>query len=132
MARCRSTIAANVATRAQHYLRPGQFQLLASFSPAETRKRLCLLPKSGELFQQSDHCNRRDYVSARAEARSNANVGQGHARSVAFYRLRVVATPWRATAGYHAGTVPPSPTPNPSIEGMPKRLRLLVTPHVKR
>jgi hypothetical protein len=22
--------------------------------------------------------------------------------------------------------------PNPSIEGMPKRLRLLVTPHVKR
>jgi hypothetical protein len=23
-------------------------------------------------------------------------------------------------------------TPNPSIEGMPKRLRLLVTPHVKR
>jgi hypothetical protein len=24
------------------------------------------------------------------------------------------------------------PTPNPSIEGMPKRLRLSVTPHVKR
>jgi hypothetical protein len=23
-------------------------------------------------------------------------------------------------------------TPNPSIEGMPKRLRLLCTPHVKR
>ena len=28
----------------------------------------------------------------------------------------------------HLGTL----TPNPSIEGMPKRLRLLVTPHVKR
>ena len=27
---------------------------------------------------------------------------------------------------------PPPETPNPSIEGMPKRLRLLVTPHVKR
>jgi hypothetical protein len=26
----------------------------------------------------------------------------------------------------------PLATPNPSIEGMPKRLRLLVTPHVKR
>lgn len=26
----------------------------------------------------------------------------------------------------------PTTTPNPSIEGMPKRLRLLVTPHVKR
>ena len=26
----------------------------------------------------------------------------------------------------------PGPTPNPSIEGMPKRLRLLCTPHVKR
>jgi hypothetical protein len=28
--------------------------------------------------------------------------------------------------------VRPRLTPNPSIEGMPKRLRLLVTPHVKR
>ncbi len=27
---------------------------------------------------------------------------------------------------------PISATPNPSIEGMPKRLRLSVTPHVKR
>ena len=26
----------------------------------------------------------------------------------------------------------PAVTPNPSIEGMPKRLRLLRTPHVKR
>jgi hypothetical protein len=26
----------------------------------------------------------------------------------------------------------PRMTPNPSIEGMPKRLRLSVTPHVKR
>ena len=26
----------------------------------------------------------------------------------------------------------PKKAPNPSIEGMPKRLRLLVTPHVKR
>jgi hypothetical protein len=31
-------------------------------------------------------------------------------------------------SGVRAGKV----TPNPSIEGMPKRLRLLCTPHVKR
>jgi hypothetical protein len=31
-----------------------------------------------------------------------------------------------------AGTAQSNQTPNPSIEGMPKKLRLLVTPHVKR
>ena len=128
----RSTSAANVATEARKCLRSGQFQLLVWFSPAESRKGLCFLPKSGALFQRPYHCHRNDYVSARAEARSNSNVGQGHARSVAFYRLRFVAMPWHATAGYHAGTVAPTATPNPSIEGMPKRLRLLCTPHVKR
>ena len=35
-----------------------------------------------------------------------------------------------AVAGKMAA--PQTTTPNPSIEGMPKRLRLLVTPHVKR
>jgi len=69
MARCRSTIAANVATEASKYLCSGQLQLLAWVSPVETRKRFCLLPKSGALFQRSDYFNRRDYVSARAEAR---------------------------------------------------------------
>jgi hypothetical protein len=129
--RC-STSATNVATEGRNCLRSGQLQYLAWFSLAETLKWLCLLPTSSALFLQSGYCHIRDYVSARAEARSNANVGQGHARSVAFYRFRFMATPRRATAGYHAGTVPPFPTPNPSIEGMPKRLRLLCTPHVKR
>ena len=32
----------------------------------------------------------------------------------------------------NARAMAPTPTPNPSIEGMPKRLRLSVTPHVKR
>ncbi len=128
-----STSAANVATEARHCSRVGQLQRLAWFSPAETRKALCLLPKSDALFHRSEHYHRSDYVSARAEARSNSNVGQGHAGSVAFYRLRLVAAPRRTNAGYRAGTVALSPaTPNPSIEGMPKRLRLSVTPHVKR
>jgi hypothetical protein len=133
MASRRATTTAKVATEAESCLRAGQFQPRAWFSPVETRKRLCFLPTSGALFQRPYHCHPNDYVSARAEARSNSNVGQGHARSVAFYRLRFVAVPRRAAAGYHAGTVAPDPaTPNPSIEGMPKRLRLLCTPHVKR
>jgi hypothetical protein len=128
-----STITAIIATEAETCLRSGRFQSLAWFGPAENRKRLCFLLKSGVLFQRSYHCHRSDYVSARAEARSNSNVGRGYAGPLSFHRLRFVVVPWRATAGYHAGTVAPSPaTPNPSIEGMPKRLRLLVTPHVKR
>jgi hypothetical protein len=128
-----STSVANVATESRNCIRSSQFQLRAWFSPAETRKALCLLRMSSALFQQSEHYNRRDYVSARAEARSNSNVGQGHAGSVAFYWLRFVAIPRRAAAGYHSGTVAFSTaTPNPSIEGMHKRLRLLCTPHVKR
>jgi hypothetical protein len=127
-----STIATNVVTVARGSLRFGQVQLLAWLSPAETRKGLCLLQISGAPLHQSDLCHPRDYVSARAEARSNSNVSQGHGGFVAFYRSRFVATPCRATAGYHAGTVPLSPTPNPSIEGTHKRLRLLRPPHVKR
>jgi hypothetical protein len=127
-----STIATNVVTEARGSLRFGQVQLLAWLSPAETRKRFCPLQRSGAPVYQSDLCYPRDYVSARAEARANTNVGQGHGGAVAFYRSRSVETLCRATAGYHAGTVPLSPTPNPSIEGMPKRLRLSVTPHVKR
>jgi hypothetical protein len=133
MASSCSTSVAKVAIEARNWLHSGQAQLLAWCNPAETRKELCLLSLSGALFQQSEHCNRRDYVSARAKARSNSNVGQGHTESIAFYRLRLAAAPRRISAGYHAGTVALSPaTPNPSIEGMPKRLRLLVTPHVKR
>ena len=88
---------------------------------------------SGGFFPHPYHCHRSSYVSARAEARANSNVGQGHAGFVAFCRLRFVAAMLQSnTAGYHAITVAPVPTPNPSIEGMPKRLRLLCTPHVKR
>ena len=129
--RC-STSTASIATAVRNFLRFGQAQRLAWFSQAETRKRVCLLPAPGALLPSPYHCHRNDYVSARAEARSNSNVSQGHGGSVAFYRLRFMATPWRATASYHAGTVPLSPTPNPSIEGTHKWLRLLRSPHVKR
>jgi hypothetical protein len=133
MASRRSTITANVATEARTCLLSGQIPLLAWFSPAESRKRLCLLLKSGALFQRPHHCHRNDYVSARAEARSNSNVGQSHAGALAIHRLSFVAASLRAATGYHPDTVAPTPaTPNPSIEGMPKRLRLLRTPHVKR
>ena len=133
MASRRSTSTAKVATEAENCLRSGQVQLLGWCSPAETRKGLCFLPMSSALFQRPDHYHRNDYVSARAEARSNSNVGQGHAGAVGFYRFRFIVRPWLSNAGYHVGTVAPSPaTPNPSIEGMPKRLRLLCTPHVKR
>jgi hypothetical protein len=128
----RATIATNVVTEARGSPRFGQVQLLAWLSPAETRKRLCLLQMSGAPLHQSDLYQPRDYVSARAEARSNSNVGQGHGGSVAFCRLRFVATPCRTTAGYHSGTVPLSPTPNPSIEGTLSGLRPPSAPHVKR
>jgi hypothetical protein len=108
MASRRSTVTASVGTEAKHCLRSGQVELLAWFNPAEDRKGLCLLLMSGAVFRRSSLRRRNDYVSARAEARSNSNVGQGHARAVAFYWLRFVATPWRASAGYHAGTVAPS------------------------
>jgi hypothetical protein len=133
MASRHSTSVANIATEARSCLRSGQFQLRAWLSPAETRKGLCLLPKSGAVVHRSEHYHRSDYVSARAEARSNSNVGQSHAGAVAFCRFPFVAVPLLAAAGYHAGTVAfPPATPNPSIEGMHKRLRLLCTPHVKR
>ena len=127
-----SIIATNVVTEARGSTRFGQVQLLASFSPADTRKGLCLLQMSRAPLHQSDLCHPRDYVNARAEARSNSNVSQRHGGTVAFYRSRFGATPCRATAAYHAGTVPLSSTPNPSIEGTHKRLRLLRPPHVKR
>jgi hypothetical protein len=133
MASRNSTSAANVATEGRSCLRSGWFHLLARLSPAETRKGLSLLSMSGALFPRPNHRRREVYVSARADARSNSNVGQGHTRPVAFHQLRHGAVPWRATAGYHSNTVALTPaTPNPSIEGMPKRLRLLFTPHVKR
>ena len=93
MASGRSTITASVATEARNCLRPGRFHPLAGFSQAETRKRLCFLPTSGVLFPRPYHCHRSDYVSARAEARSNSNVGQGHAGAVAFNRFRFIAVP---------------------------------------
>jgi hypothetical protein len=37
-----------------------------------------------------------------------------------------------ATLRCLSGVMNRNATPNPSIEGMPKRLRLLRTPHVKR
>ena len=37
-----------------------------------------------------------------------------------------------ATGNFHLSPWQKRSTPNPSIEGMPKRLRLLCTPHVKR
>jgi hypothetical protein len=76
--------------------------------------------------------------SARAEARARTSVGQsvepqpnragtsGATRMVSFALPRGLQLQLGARA--YASTA----TPNPSIEGMPKRLRLLVTPHVKR
>ena len=128
-----STSVTNVTPKIGRWPHSGQFQLRAWFSLVQARTRLCLLSMSGGVFPRPYHCHRSCYVSARAEARSNANVGQGHTGLVAFCRLRFVAAmPQSNTAGYHASTVAPAPTPNPSIEGMPKRLRLLCTPHVKR
>ena len=77
--------------------------------------------------------------SARAEARARTNVGQSvgpqpyRARMVGATRKTSVALPrvLRLELGMRLlGSS--TPTPNPSIEGMPKRLRLLCTPHVKR
>ena len=79
-------------------------------------------------------------VSARAEARPGINVGQ----SVGPQPTRVgtvrgsrkgsvvvqggLRLQWRM----YQSLCSQGSTPNPSIEGMPKRLRLLCTPHVKR
>jgi hypothetical protein len=143
----RSTCTEKVATEAEKSLCSGQVQLLAWCSPAEPRKRLWRLPMSSTLFPRPYHCHPNDYVSARPEARSNSNVGQGHTGAAPLFT---------GSAGEHRQrieemneTVPPlrsvrvgsvenrmvaahTSTPNPSIEGMPKRLRLLCTPHVKR
>ena len=147
MACCHSTSVTKVATEAESCLRSGRVQLRAWFGPAEARKGLCILPTSGALYRRPIHCHPNDHVSARAEARSNSNVGQSHTGAAPLFT---------GSAGEHRQrieemdeTVPPlrsvrvgsvenrmaaahASTPNPSIEGMPKRLRLLVTPHVKR
>ena len=78
-------------------------------------------------------------ASARAEARSRTNVSLSvepqplRARTACAPRESSVVYPrgLRLRSGMHSlGS--PNLTPNPSIEGMPKRLRLLCTPHVKR
>ena len=142
-----STSTANAAIEEENCLRPGQALLLAWCSPAEPRKTLWLLPMPGALFRRAYHCHRNDYVSARAEARSNSNVGQSHTGSVRSFTVspdehgqriedenaslsRLRSVPVGRVESRMAAAHPA--TPNPSIEGMPKRLRLSVTPHVKR
>ena len=143
----RSTSAANGAIEEETFLRSGQVQFLAWCSPAVTRKRLCLLPTSGAILPQPYLCRANDYVSARAEARSNSNVAQNHTRSVPLItrstgehgqrieKMSAILSPLRSVpvgpARNRMAAAHPA-TPNPSIEGMPKRLRLSVTPHVKR
>jgi hypothetical protein len=76
--------------------------------------------------------------SARAEARARTNVGQSvrpqpyRARMTAATRKASVALPrgLRLELGMRASV--PTATPNPSVEGMAKRLRLLSTPHLER
>jgi hypothetical protein len=77
--------------------------------------------------------------SARAEARARTNVGlsvglQPSPRSKpSAARRKAIALPLGLQLELGMRTYRPSnATPNPSIEGMPKRLRLLCTPHVKR
>ncbi len=77
--------------------------------------------------------------SARAEARARTNVAQSvgpqpiRERKGAAARKASVALPrgLRLESGMQS-FCSSTATPNPSIEGMPKRLRLSVTPHVKR
>ena len=77
--------------------------------------------------------------SARAEARARTNVAQSvepqpyRARMPVATRKAPVALPYglRLELGMQLSGSSTA-TPNPSIEGMPKRLRLLCTPHVKR
>ena len=143
----RSTCTEKIATEVENSLCSGQVQLLAWCNPAETRKRLWRLPMSSALFRRPYHCHPKDYVSARAEARSNSNVGQGHTGFLPLFTGSAGEHPQRIEEMNE--TVPPlrsvrvgsvenrmvaahAATPNPSIEGMPKRLRLLCTPHVKR
>ena len=77
--------------------------------------------------------------SARAEARARVNVGQSvgpqpwRARKAVGTRKTSVALPrgLRLKSGMQR-LVSSIATPNPSIEGTHKRLRLLRSPHVKR
>ena len=79
-------------------------------------------------------------VSARAEARSRANVGQSvgpqppRVGTVRGSRKGSVAVQsgLRLQCSMYQSLSSQGATPNPSIEGMHKRLRLLCTPHVKR
>jgi hypothetical protein len=76
--------------------------------------------------------------SARAEARARTNVGQSvepqpnRESTSGATRMASFALPRGLQLELGARTSASVATPNPSIEGMPKRLRLLVTPHVKR
>ena len=80
-----------------------------------------------------------DKSSARAEARARTNVGQSVGPQP--YRVGPFATAREASVALPRGLRlelgmhsfgPSTATPNPSVEGMAKRLRLLCTPHVKR
>ena len=77
--------------------------------------------------------------SARAEARARTNVGQSVRPQLS--RARMPITARKASVALPRGLqlksgmqrlISAIATSNPSIEGMPKRLRLSVTPHVKR
>jgi len=78
-------------------------------------------------------------VGARAEARSGTNVSQSvgpqplRVRTVCAVRESSAAPPSRLRLKSDMHSLgAPTLTPNPSIEGTHKRLRLLRPPHVKR
>ena len=79
-------------------------------------------------------------VSARAEARSRENVDQSvgpqppRVGTIRGSRKGSVVLQGELRLQWHMyqSLFSQGATPNPSIEGMPKRLRLLCTPHVKR
>ena len=77
--------------------------------------------------------------SARAEARARTNVSQAVGPQP--YRVGLFVAPREALAALPRGlrlessmrsSGPSTATPNPSVEGMAKRLRLLSTPHLER
>jgi hypothetical protein len=57
---------------------------------------------------------------------SNGGESKQMQATIPLFRLVLVGSETNSTAAVQTAT------PNPSIEGMPKRLRLLCTPHVKR
>ena len=119
----------NTSQMQASHLQPSPQQGSLLWPGSERRFALLVLSVNGMRFAQLNSQKvavlRRRRPALRASTVGNGRLARFHFNPVR-HRLRSALFPLAASVPFG------HKRPNPSIEGMPKRLRLLCTPHVKR